>query len=146
MKNLIIYKKIKKAKKCSKKVLTTNRCSAIMTITNIHLVIFGGMVMIRRRRLRRLKRLKRRRFITKVMLLITLLMTVSTMANFAFAKKSDADFLTVIVKNGESVWTIAKENNPNNMDLRRLVYEIIEENDIENGVIYAGDELVIPLS
>ena len=73
-------------------------------------------------------------------------MTVSTMANFAFAKKSDADFLTVIVKNGESVWTIAKENNPNNMDLRRLVYEIIEENDIENGVIYAGDELVIPLS
>ena len=80
------------------------------------------------------------------MLLITLLMTVSTMANLAFAKKSEGDYLRVVVTNGDSVWSIAKENNPNDKDVRRLVYEIIDENDIENGVIYAGEELLIPLS
>ncbi len=102
--------------------------------------------MIRRRRIRRIRKLKRRRFIRSLIMLITLVMAVSAISNFAFAKKTEEEFLKVIVSSGDSVWTIAKENNPKDMDLRRLVYEIIEENDIVNGAIYAGQELVIPLS
>ena len=87
--------------------------------------------------------MKRRRFVT-VSVLVVLMIT--TMLNLALAKSDAKNSISVIVKSGESVWTIASKNNPNEKDIRKLVYEIIDENDLENGIIYAGQELVIPIN
>ena len=94
---------------------------------------------------RRIKRrtMKRRRFVT-VSILVVLMIT--TMLNLALAKSDSKNNISVIVKSGDSVWSIASKNNPNEKDLRKLVYEIIEENNLKNSTIYAGQEIVIPIN
>ena len=89
------------------------------------------------------RRMKRRRFVTVSVLVV--LMTTA-MLNFALAKSEGKNNISVIVKSGESIWTIASKNNPNEKDIRKLVYEIIEENDLENSTIYAGQEIIVPIN
>ena len=89
------------------------------------------------------RKMKRRRFVT-VSVLVVLMIT--TMLNLALAKSDAKDNISIIVKSGESVWSIASKNNPNEKDLRKLVYEIIEENNLKNSTIYAGQELIIPIN
>lgn len=87
------------------------------------------------------RKMKRRRTVT---ILILGIFTITTMLNFALAR--DKDTVSVIVKSGDSVWTIAGEYNYNNKDLRKLVHEIIEKNNLGDGTIYAGQELIIPIN
>ncbi len=89
----------------------------------------------------RKRRMKRRRTVTVMVLII-----MSFMVSFAFANQEHDETIKVIVNSGESLWEIASENNPNKDDIRKLVYEIIELNDLENGMIYAGQELLIPVN
>jgi len=86
------------------------------------------------------RRMKRRRTVTILSLIVIL---VTAMLNLVWAKEKDT--VTVVVKSGDTVWSIAGENNPGNKDLRKLVHEIITENDLADGMIYAGQELVIPV-
>ena len=92
--------------------------------------------------LKRKKMMKRRR---KLTVCVGLILMCAFMVNLAMAKRMEAQTFKVVVKKGDSVWKIAGENNPNNADIRRLVYEIIDMNNIEDGKIFAGQELVIPL-
>lgn len=89
------------------------------------------------------RKMKRRRCVTVTVLFMVIM---SAMVNYALAKRSEPERICVVVKSGESVWTIAKNNNPNNMDIRKLVYKIMDENDISDGIIYAGQELSIPVN
>ena len=90
---------------------------------------------------RRMKRrMKRRRTVTVLILVIIL---ITAMLNLVWAKEKDT--VSVVVKSGDTVWSIAGENNPNGKDLRKLVHEIISENNLSDGMIYAGQELVIPI-
>ena len=84
---------------------------------------------------------KRRRTIT--ILTITVIM-ITAMLNLVWAKGKES--VSVVVRNGDTVWSIAGENNPNNKDLRDLVHEIIKENNLHDGTIYAGQELTIPIN
>lgn len=85
--------------------------------------------------------MKRRRTVTILVLVI-----MSFMVNFAFAKQDYKETVEVIVKSGDSLWGIASKNNPGEKDIRKLVYEIIEINDLDGGKIYAGQELLIPVN
>ena len=89
----------------------------------------------------RKRRMKRRRTVTVLVLVI-----MSFMVSFAFANQEHEETIKVIVNSGETLWEIAGANNPNKEDLRKLVYEIMEINDLESGTIYAGQELLIPVN
>ncbi len=91
---------------------------------------------------KRKRRMMRRRRISVTFMVI---MLMSVMINYALANRLEPEIITVVVRGGESVWSIAKENNPENKDIRRLVYEILDINNIKDGTIYAGQELKIPL-
>lgn len=91
----------------------------------------------------RKRKMMRRR---KITVLIAVLAIMSLMINYAMAGRAESEMLTVIVKSGESVWSIAKNNNPNGKDLRRHVYDIIDTNCIADGVIHVGQELSVPLN
>lgn len=92
---------------------------------------------------KRRRMMKRRRFVTVTVVFI-LMMTA--MVNYAMAKRLEQENISVVVKNGESIWSIARENNPQNKDIRKLVYEIMEANNISDGRIFAGQELIIPIN
>ena len=48
-----------------------------------------------------------------------------------------------IVRQGETVWDIAKQYCPAGTDVRRFAFEIAGENDIEDYIICPGDVLKI---
>ncbi len=91
----------------------------------------------------RKRRMMRRRRITVSVVLLGMMLL---MVNYALAKRIEPEMMTVVVKSGESVWSIAKDNNPNKKDLRRLVYDIININGISDGIIHVGQELSVPLN
>lgn len=54
-------------------------------------------------------------------------------------------YTELIVKKGDTLWNIAIENMPENYDVRRMIFEIREFNQMENADIYPGDLLKIPI-
>ena len=89
----------------------------------------------------RKRRMKRRRTVTVLVLVI-----MSFMVSFAFANQEHEETIKVVVNSGESLWEIAGNNNPNKSDIRKLVYEIMEINNLNDGTIHAGQELLIPVN
>ena len=50
-----------------------------------------------------------------------------------------------VVERGDTVSGIALEITPDDKDYRETVYMIIEKNGIEDGMIYPGQELEVPV-
>ena len=53
-------------------------------------------------------------------------------------------YITYYVEPGDTLWEIAEENNVNGKDLRTLVHEIREINNIDPN-LFVGQEIVIPV-
>lgn len=90
--------------------------------------------------------IKRRRFI----LFMTLLLIV-TCCGFSSAKNNvtpsnDGAYISVYVTPGDTLWSIAQKNNPENKELRSHVREIQKYNKLASSTIHAGDEIIIPLN
>ena len=58
--------------------------------------------------------------------------------------KEEIKYDYVCVKSGDTLWNIAINYN-NNVDIRKFVKIIMEENSLVNAVIYPGDVIKIPL-
>lgn len=56
--------------------------------------------------------------------------------------KSETISTTITVKQGDTLWSIAEENCPN-QDPRKTIHQIKKDNAIKN-FIYPGDKLVVP--
>ncbi len=49
------------------------------------------------------------------------------------------------VRPGDTLWDIAKEYNDNNKDLRKYIYNIMKQNEMETPDIIPGQMILIPL-
>ena len=58
--------------------------------------------------------------------------------------KSEIEYVSYIVDNGETLWDIAEKNNPDDKDIRKVVYEIQKYNNIGSS-LSVGQEIKIPL-
>ena len=55
--------------------------------------------------------------------------------------------VSVIVDQGDSLWGLIKEYNPNyNGDMRKMVREVSQLNGLGSVAIYPGDVIVIPIN
>jgi LysM repeat protein len=60
--------------------------------------------------------------------------------------ENSSNFIDHEIKSGESLWSIAaKYYNKNDVDLRKMIYEIKKINNIDSALINPGKELIIPL-
>ena len=57
----------------------------------------------------------------------------------------DAEPITVTVKSGDTLWSIAEEYCEDG-DVRDLVYEIKKENSLSNANLYVGQKLTVPVN
>lgn len=55
------------------------------------------------------------------------------------------EYREYIVHSGDTLWSISQEITPPSRDLRYTVAEIEEENDVESGLIYAGQVISVPV-
>lgn len=86
------------------------------------------------------------RFICFLLVLFTL-MSLLFVSIFNLGKvysKTYDEFSTYYVESGDTLWEIAEKNNVNNKDVRKLIYEIRELNNIDSN-LYIGQQIIIPL-
>lgn len=81
--------------------------------------------------------------VAMILIVITLF---GTMLGFNTAESiQDTQYLEVSIQSGDTLWDIAKMNSPENIDTRKVVYEIKKLNDLDNGFIYPGQVVRVPL-
>lgn len=82
-------------------------------------------------------------FLSIILLVLTLL--INGLLNGVIARGDTySDYLNVFIREGDSIWDIAQDNNPYNEDIRKIVYEIEKANDLEGKYIQPGDVIKVP--
>ncbi len=80
-------------------------------------------------------------FLVALSLAISMFLATNTRT---FAKGSDAHKL-VVVKRGDTVWSIALEHIQDQpIDINEYIFSIVKLNNIKNTYLQPGDSLVIP--
>ncbi len=87
------------------------------------------------------------RFTVFVVLTIVIL---TTAVNFALgfntaASLTRTDYMDVQIVSGDTLWSIAENYMPQDMDTREAVYKLCKVNDISASELYAGMTIQIPI-
>ncbi|SCJ80955.1 cell division suppressor protein YneA [uncultured Eubacterium sp.] len=61
------------------------------------------------------------------------------------SSSSMTEYNLVKIESGDTLWDIASEYAPDNMDLRQVVYEICDLNEISADQLEAGQKIIIPV-
>ena len=51
----------------------------------------------------------------------------------------------ISVNDGDSLWTLAKNHVPKDMDIREYVYHVAKYNDVDPGDLNPGDKIKLPI-
>jgi hypothetical protein len=97
-----------------------------------------------RKRYRIKNRVRFASFIVISLLLVCTIFNTALGFNDALAL-SEQQYIEIEVESGDTLWTIADEYMPDDMDIREAVYVICETNDIDANTLYAGQTLSIPV-
>ena len=97
-----------------------------------------------RKRYRIKNRVRFASFIVISLLLVCTIFNTALGFNDALAL-SEQQYIEIQVESGDTLWTIADEYMPDDMDIREAVYVICETNDIDANTLYAGQTLSIPV-
>lgn len=100
------------------------------------------MVILNKYRVKDIRKFKRFMFLS--ILIISLITFISISSIKAYSKDIPL-FGYVSVEQGDTLWSIASDY-AGNKDIRQVVYEISELNNIHNSPIYVGDTIKIPLN
>jgi LysM repeat protein len=60
------------------------------------------------------------------------------------ASTSDDYMKKVVVVTGDTLWGIAKQNAPEDQDIREYIYRIQKTNKLKSSVLHAGQTLILP--
>ena len=84
-------------------------------------------------------------FLTVIMLITAFGM--SSVLGFGSAAGSDVQkYVNVQVHDGDTLWTLAKQYGPNDIDCRKVIYEIQKINNVSANTLQAGQFLSIPVN
>ena len=78
-----------------------------------------------------------------ITIIAVVVVAVLLIGSKVFSKPTEWEEYTV--KSGDSINGIARDITPNNKDYRFAVYDIIEENNIEDCTIYPGQTILVPV-
>lgn len=87
----------------------------------------------------------RGKMVLGIITLVILMGVVSFSVITGAAEKKDADmnYFFYTVESDDTIWSIACEHTPENKDVRKTVYEILNLNNIETNELKAGMRLAI---
>ncbi|MGI6188140.1 MAG: LysM peptidoglycan-binding domain-containing protein [Clostridiales bacterium] len=89
-------------------------------------------------------RSKSRFSIFLAVLAILCISLIASLLNEGNAANNRSLILVDVVK-GDTLWSIAKRTLPNHTDIRQYIIEIKEANNMEQGNIYEGQKLYVPV-
>ena len=65
--------------------------------------------------------------------------------NRVYGSLYEEQYIEVIVKRGDTLWDIAGKYMPEKYEVRKMVFEIKEANNMSNANIYFGDLIKVPI-
>lgn len=86
------------------------------------------------------------RFTTSItIMLIVIVFMANTVLGFDDARSlTKSNPIEVEIEAGDSLWNIACEYGPSNIDIRKIVYDICDLNEITADSIYPGQKILVP--
>lgn len=84
-------------------------------------------------------------FIIFTTIIITFTISLFINNNKAYSFTYNEPFKKIVISEGDTLWSIALENMPDDYDVRKMVYEIREFNNLDNATIYPGDIIKVPI-
>jgi LysM repeat protein len=95
----------------------------------------------------KLKIINRQRFTTFVTMVFILLSiaTITLIDQKQVNGQSQNSYKYVPIVTGDTLWDIAKENNHNNEDIRNVIYDIMNENDMTTAMLYKDQVIKVPV-
>lgn len=82
-------------------------------------------------------------FLVAVFLTITLAFNGLTNLSLAYGYEQ-GNYAEMTIIHGDTLWEIAKRNNPYNEDIRKIVHKIMEINDMKSANLKVGSVIKIP--
>ena len=73
---------------------------------------------------------------------ILLFLLLSTYVSSVHANEKES-YKIIRIETGDTLWNIAVRYKKRG-DIRRYIHKLMEVNDLKDGTIYAGDQLLIP--
>ncbi|MGI6727787.1 MAG: cell division suppressor protein YneA [Anaerovoracaceae bacterium] len=83
-----------------------------------------------------------------IFLSLMIILTVFLFSSFFNMNQVDSlsnqEYTSVLIKNGDTLWGLAKIYGPNNLDTREVIYTICDINNISPNEIQPGQSILIP--
>ena len=79
-----------------------------------------------------------------ISLVIILLFTLYNFTAFSI-NNEEHQYIEILVQDGDTIWDIAQEYYDGTKDIRRIVHNILDINDIEGAMIKPGDRILVPV-
>lgn len=85
-----------------------------------------------------------------ILFIISMILIIFGMVNFVLRPEyvsgsTEPIYETVIVKTGDTLWDIASKYVDAKTDIRMFIYDISVVNEIQNGQLIPGQEILIPM-
>lgn len=81
-----------------------------------------------------------------VIMLLCLMTAVGTLLGFNTASSASLEQYNLVnVESGDTLWNIACEYGPDDMDIRVVVHDICNANDISADELTVGSKIIVPV-
>lgn len=80
-----------------------------------------------------------------IIFIFSFLILINTFGNQNSYGDQEQEYFQVIIKAGDSLWSIAEEHTPEHSDLRETMKLIEERNNISSSQLFAGELIEIPM-
>ncbi|MBC8589246.1 cell division suppressor protein YneA [Paratissierella segnis] len=84
-------------------------------------------------------------FLTFVFMFIFIILFVFLNSAKVHSSIYEPKYEEYYVLEGDSLWNISTKYKPEGYDIRKMIYEIKELNNIETGYIYPGESIKVPI-
>ena len=91
-----------------------------------------------------------KKFIRSILILLGIILCLTLFISKGSLSHGEPEYKTIYVSEGDTLWNIAKSNQKNNQyykdkDVRYIINDIMEINDLNNSEININQELLIPI-
>lgn len=95
--------------------------------------------------MRNTRKFNLKKFLTNFLLVVFLMVTFISVRNSVATGSPKIQYSTVVVHQGDTLWTIASQHREKGTDIRSFIDQIYEANQLNSALITPGQTLRIPI-
>ena len=81
----------------------------------------------------------------KILFIFSLVIIIISLTAFSGIGEQPDEYNTVTVESGQTLWQIASNNYSSRYNLRKIIFEIREINNLDDVVLKTGQEIKLPI-